>query len=187
MLLFGGSQLSFFFPMLHFGGPQLLLRSPMLFALACCCTQALLSTFPSTKSGFLCAFGVWNPRFRAFRAQNRGCCALVMETLASGNRKARKFFVFARCWSIIQGLPLLWLPLAGVLAQTLLPESCRRSVAAGALPPKRYCRSVTARALLLEKLRLRVISPPRSLRRLLRRRFCRRYGRCRSGRLRYRR
>ena len=33
---------------------------------------------------------------RAFRAQNRGFCALVMETLASGNRKARKFFVFAR-------------------------------------------------------------------------------------------
>ena len=32
--------------------------------------------FPSTKSGFLCAFGVWNPRFRAFRAQNRGFCAL---------------------------------------------------------------------------------------------------------------
>ena len=30
------------------------------------------------------------------RAQNRGFCALVMETLASGNRKARKFFVFAR-------------------------------------------------------------------------------------------
>ena len=54
------------------------------------------SGFSSTKSGFLCAFGVWNPCFRAFRAQNRGFCALVMETLASGNRKARKFFVFAR-------------------------------------------------------------------------------------------
>ena len=36
--------------------------------------------FPSTKSGFLCAFGVRNPRFRAFRAQNRGFCAF----LASG-------------------------------------------------------------------------------------------------------
>ena len=30
--------------------------------------------FPSTKSEFLCAFGVWNPCFRAFRAQNRGFC-----------------------------------------------------------------------------------------------------------------
>ncbi|MDD7071800.1 MAG: hypothetical protein SPH62_01205, partial [Candidatus Egerieousia sp.] len=29
------------------------------------------------KSGFLCAFGVRNPRFRAFRAQNRGFCALL--------------------------------------------------------------------------------------------------------------
>ena len=30
--------------------------------------------FPSTKSGFLCAFSLWNPHFRAFRAQNRGFC-----------------------------------------------------------------------------------------------------------------
>ena len=34
------------------------------------------SGFPSTKSGFLCAFGVCNHRFRAFRAQNQGFCAL---------------------------------------------------------------------------------------------------------------
>ena len=32
--------------------------------------------FPSTKSRFLCAFGVRNPCFRAFRAQNRHFCAL---------------------------------------------------------------------------------------------------------------
>ena len=32
---------------------------------------------PSTKSAFLCAFGVWNPGFRVFRAQNRGFCALL--------------------------------------------------------------------------------------------------------------
>ena len=31
--------------------------------------------FSSTKSRFLCAFGVWNPHFQAFRAQNRGFCA----------------------------------------------------------------------------------------------------------------
>ena len=34
------------------------------------------SGISSTKSGFLCAFGVWNPRYRAFRAQNRHFCAL---------------------------------------------------------------------------------------------------------------
>ena len=33
----------------------------------------------STKSGFLCYFGLRNPRFRAFRAQNRGFCALLPE------------------------------------------------------------------------------------------------------------
>ena len=30
--------------------------------------------FPSTKSAFLCAFGLRNPHFRAFPAQNRGFC-----------------------------------------------------------------------------------------------------------------
>ena len=37
--------------------------------------------FSSTKSRFLCAFALWNPCFRAFRAQNRGFCAfLAFET-----------------------------------------------------------------------------------------------------------
>ena len=31
----------------------------------------------STKSRFLCAFALRNPHFRAFRAQNRGFCALL--------------------------------------------------------------------------------------------------------------
>ena len=35
------------------------------------------SGISSTKSRFLCAFGVGNPCFRAFRAQNRGFCALL--------------------------------------------------------------------------------------------------------------
>ena len=33
--------------------------------------------FPSTKSAFLCAFTLRNPCFQAFRAQNRGFCALL--------------------------------------------------------------------------------------------------------------
>ena len=33
--------------------------------------------FSSTKSWFLCAFCLRNPHFRAFRAQNRGFCALL--------------------------------------------------------------------------------------------------------------
>ena len=41
--------------------------------------------FPSTKSRFLCFFALRNPRFRAFRAQNRGFCALwVSETPVFG-------------------------------------------------------------------------------------------------------
>ena len=34
----------------------------------------LFSGIFSTKSRFLCAFAVWNPCFRAFRAQNRHFC-----------------------------------------------------------------------------------------------------------------
>ena len=33
--------------------------------------------FSSTKSGFLCFFGLRDPHFRAFRAQNQGFCALL--------------------------------------------------------------------------------------------------------------
>ena len=39
--------------------------------------EALFSGISSTKSRFLCAFGVWKPCFRAFRAQNRHFCALL--------------------------------------------------------------------------------------------------------------
>ena len=43
-----------------------------------CPPEPPISGFPSTKSAFLCFFGVWNPRFLAFRAQNWGFCALWM-------------------------------------------------------------------------------------------------------------
>ena len=44
-------------------------------------SEALFSGISSTKSGFLCAFGLRDRHFLAFRAQNRGFCAL----LAFGN------------------------------------------------------------------------------------------------------
>ena len=37
------------------------------------------SGLSSTKSRFLCAFALRNPRFRAFRAQNRGFCARLRQ------------------------------------------------------------------------------------------------------------
>ena len=47
--------------------------------------EPLFSGISSTKSRFLCAFEVRNPRFQAFRAQNRGFCALLpSETLVFG-------------------------------------------------------------------------------------------------------
>ena len=48
-------------------------------------SQCQFPHFPSTKSRFLCFFGLRDPRFRAFRAQNRGFCALLgSETLVFG-------------------------------------------------------------------------------------------------------
>ena len=51
---------------------------------------------PSTKSAFLCAFGVWNPRFRAFRAQNRGFCALLWSENPVFGHFEHKIEVFVR-------------------------------------------------------------------------------------------
>ena len=49
-----------------------------------CVSRCQIPLFPvpipvsaSTKSAFLCAFGLWNPCFRAFRAQNRGFCVRI--------------------------------------------------------------------------------------------------------------
>ena len=38
------------------------------------CRGCAVPTQLSTKSGFLCAFWLWDPHFLAFRAQNRGFC-----------------------------------------------------------------------------------------------------------------
>ena len=45
------------------------------------------SGFSSTKSRFLCFFGLRNPCFRAFRAQNRHFCARAEGQVASGSVK----------------------------------------------------------------------------------------------------
>ena len=52
--------------------------------------------FPSTKSGFLCFFGLRNPRFRAFRAQNRGFCALLPFKTHIFGRFEHKIGIFVR-------------------------------------------------------------------------------------------
>ena len=133
MLLFGGSQFSFFFPMLHFGGPQLLPRFPMLFALACCCTQAFLPPFPSTKTRFLCFFGLWNPCFRAFRAQNRGFCVRKGNFSPVLPPFEHKIGVFVSKWAIF---PRFWV----VLTQN------RHFCARGWLPRVQQCPLKPSRA-----------------------------------------
>ena len=43
---------------------------------------ALFSGFSSTKSRFLCAFGLRDPHFRAFRAHNRHFCARLLNWMS---------------------------------------------------------------------------------------------------------
>ena len=50
----------------------------------------------STKSAFLCAFGLRNPRIQAFRAQNRGFCALFGFGALVFGRFEHKIEVFVR-------------------------------------------------------------------------------------------
>ena len=58
--------------------------------------EPLFSGFSSTKSRFLCAFGVWNPRFLPFRAQNRGFCALLGSGTLVFGLPENKIEVFVR-------------------------------------------------------------------------------------------
>ena len=147
-------------------------------------SEPQFSGISSTKSRFLCAFSLRNPHFRGFRAQNRVFCALLaFGTLILGyfehkigvvvrllwkhwplETEKRANFLFLRAFDLLfRGYRC-----CGCLWQAFSPRRCYRRVAAGALPP--------------EKLRLRLISPPRSLRRLLRHRFCRPAGRLRCCR-----
>ena len=55
--------------------------------------------FSSTKLEFLCAFGVWNPHFLAFRAQNRSFCALFAFVTPIFGRFEHKIGVFVLFWA----------------------------------------------------------------------------------------
>ena len=61
------------------------------------CLEPPFSGFPSTKSGFLCAFGVWNPCFRAFRAQN-GVFVLGVPLSAASGRVIADIFEILPGW-----------------------------------------------------------------------------------------
>ena len=52
----------------------------------------------STKSVFLCFFGLRNPRFHAFRAQNRGFCAFWGFGTPVFGHFEHKIWIFVRLW-----------------------------------------------------------------------------------------
>ena len=53
---------------------------------------------PSTKTPFLCFFGLRDPRFLAFRAQNRGFCALLTFGTLIFGRFEHKNSIFVLFW-----------------------------------------------------------------------------------------
>ena len=55
-----------------------------------------LSGFSSTKTAFLCAFALRDPHFQAFRAQNRGFCALFAFGTAVFRVFEHKIGIFVR-------------------------------------------------------------------------------------------
>ena len=108
---------------------------------------------PSTKSAFLCFFGLRNPYFRAFRAQNRGSCAfLAFGTLVFGLFEHKiEVFVLGRAfvfweWWVLSCILTFVVCLSNFYELFLLKLPLRvcRSVLAGALLPLRTCRSVAA-------------------------------------------
>ena len=68
-----------------------------------CASRCQFTLFPSTKLAFLCAFGVWNPYFRAFRLQNRGFCALLAFGTPVFGLFEHKIGVFVSEWVIFPG------------------------------------------------------------------------------------
>ena len=53
-----------------------------------------------TKSAFLCAFGLRNPRFQGFRAQNRHFCAFLAFGTPVFGHFEHKIEVFVRFWGL---------------------------------------------------------------------------------------
>ena len=81
---------------------------------------------PSTKSRFLCFFGLRNPRFQAFRAQNRGFCALLPSGTPIFGRPEHKIGVFVRF--LPSGPPFL------ALSSTKSPFLCSGKSLPGGCP-----------------------------------------------------
>ena len=61
-----------------------------------CPSKPQFSGISSTKSRFLCFFALRDPRFRAFRAQNRGFCALFAFGTAVFRVFEHKIGIFVR-------------------------------------------------------------------------------------------
>ena len=65
-----------------------------------CPSEPSFSGVSSTKSGFLCFFGLRNPRFQGFRAQNRHFCAFLAFGTPVFGHFEHKIEVFVLFWGL---------------------------------------------------------------------------------------
>ena len=126
-----------------------------------CPSEPLFSALSSTKSRFLCAFALRNPCFRAFRAQNRGFCALLPFGTPIFGRFEHKIGVFVRfCQQVSSRC---------CRSSSLHGTQCRVSRGAATLPHRLPLRSMDCRCSDIASLSAhlhRLPTPPAYLRRM---------------------
>ena len=122
-----------------------------------CPSEPPFSGFSSTKSGFLCFFWLWNPRFRAFRAQNRHVCALFASETPIFGHSEHKIEVFVRfCQQVSSRC---------CRSSSLQGTQCRVSRGAATLPHRLPLRSIPPQRFASGSSHSRGHGRPRSVRR----------------------
>ena len=127
-----------------------------------------ISSLPEHKIGVFVLFWPSEPPFSGISSTKPGFLCACYGNTGLWKQKSAQIFCFCALLIYYSGVTAAVVASGRRSRPDVVTEALLAGVAAGALLP--------------EKLRLRLISPPRSLRRLLRHRFCRPAGRLRCCR-----
>ena len=114
-----------------------------------CASRCQFPLFPSTKSGFLCSFGLLDPPFSGISSTKSGFLCACYGNTGLWKQKSAQIFCFCALLIYYSGVTTAVLASGrrsrpDVVTEALLPKRCRRSVVAEALLPGRCRRSVAA-------------------------------------------